>query len=67
MFMQPGQRSTSPDRKNKGRPNRARTGPVTPVSSRPRRSRREYAWIAVSVVVALVMLLPFFGSGVGTR
>jgi hypothetical protein len=65
--MQPSQRSTSPDRKNKSRTNRSRTGPVTPNASRPRRSRREYAWIAVSVVVALVMLLPFFGSNVGTR
>lgn len=65
--MQPGQRSTSPDRKNKARATASRTGPVTPLSSRPRRSRREYAWIAVSLVVALVMLLPFFGSGVGTR
>ena len=65
--MQPNQRSTSTDRKTRGRTNRTRTGPVTPVASRPRRSRREYVWIAVSVVVALVMLLPFFGSNVGTR
>lgn len=63
--MQPGDRSPRADRKRsaQGARSRGATGPATPIASRPRRSRREYAWIAVSIVVALVMVLPFFGGG----
>ncbi len=61
--MQPGSKAPRPGQAQRAKPARTRNGPATPFASRPRRSRREYVWIAISLVVALVMVMPFFGGG----